>query len=156
MSLATELATDPIARGYSGMTDAQAADNLTTVADRPWLRTLDAGDLNAWAAGAARYRKLEKAMEGVAPVGVTDETRSIARAAWRMVDRDSSQFEPNNAEQEGLVDALVAAGVLTAGDKTALWTRATELVTRAEELRLLNVRLPSPVRVGDVIMARAG
>ena len=93
-------------------------------------------------------------MEGSAPAGITDATRSIARAAWRMVDRDSTQFDPNDAEQEGLVDALVAAGVLSADDKTALWDRAGELISRADELRRAGASIPNPVRTGDVTVAR--
>jgi hypothetical protein len=154
MNLTTELANDPIARGYASMTDKQAADSFN-VLDRPTLRTLNAGDLNAWAAGAGRYRKIETAMEGSSPAGISDAARSMARAAWRMVDRDSTQFDPNSAEQEGLVDALVAAGVLSDDDKAALWGRAGELISRAEELRRAGATIPMPVRTGDITVARS-
>jgi hypothetical protein len=153
MTLRDELNNDTLARGYAGMTDEQAAASINTK-NRPSMLTLDAGALNAWAAGSGRYRKLETAMEGTAPSGISDATRSMARAAWRMVDRDSTQFDPNDAEQEGLVDALVAAGVLSAADKTALWARAAELISRADELRRAGARIPMPVRTGDITAAR--
>ena len=152
-ALSDEFDNDPLARGYVGMTDEQAVVSLNTK-NRSVHVSLGADDLNTWAAGNGRYRKIETAMEGTAPSGISDATRSIARAAWRMVDRDSTQFDPNDAEQEGLVDALVAAGVLSAADKTTLWDRAGELISRADELRRAGARIPNPVRTGDVTVAR--
>ena len=154
MSLRDELTNDPLGRGYAGMTDEQAAASLNT-ANRDQKVVLDAADLNAWAAGGGRWRKLEAAKDGDAPVGISDAVRSVAIAAWRMLDRDNASLDLNDAEHEGLIDALVAGNVLTSDDKAALVARATKSISRAQELRDGGARMPVPVRVGDVITARA-
>lgn len=126
---------------YSGMTDDQILASLTTK-DVSKLRVLNAHDLNAWGAGNARHIKFRKAKDGIAPFdGLTDEQMAIAVAAWRMVDRDDTELDCENAEHIGLVDAMIAAGVLTAQDKADLITRATTLQSRADEIGVERVRL---------------
>lgn len=137
MSLPQELSTDPLTRGYAGMTDAQAAASLNT-ADRTVYRPVDAAGLNAWAAGGAMMR-IRRAIlqESADPAVHSDAVLSVCWAAWRMLDRDTSEYD--HASHEGMIDALVAAGVLLASDKTALVAMAAQTVSRAEELGLNRV-----------------
>lgn len=145
-ALAAELANDPLDVGYSGMTDAQCAIALNTV-DRNVVVQRDSRKLLQWLAGSGRYQRIEDAAAN--PVK-SDAIRSICKAALRMVERDGTLLDLSNAEQEGMIDALVADGTLTATDKSDLVTMATTQMSRSEELGL-----GGAVKPGNVAEARA-
>lgn len=76
-----------------------------------------------WGAGSARLDRLHNAASDTN--NHTGAVRAIARAAELVVSRPDTELDMADAEQVGMVDALVSASVLTADDKTALVTLAT-------------------------------
>lgn len=144
-ALYTEVKTDPLARGYAGMTAQQVADSLNT-ADRTRYRVLTAADLNAWAAGGPMMKIAAAKDNGL----LGGEQRSLAWAAWRLLDRDSASVDLNSAEYSGFLAALVTAGIISADDQTALQDRATETVSRAQE-----IGARAPVKPGWIEQVRA-
>jgi hypothetical protein len=142
--LRTELTTDPLGIGYSGMTDQQAADSLNAET-RTELLPVEAGELTEWAMQAGRLARLRDAQ-----TGQTDEVRSLAMGAEMILFRDNGNVDPGNPNHVALINALVSAGVLTAADKTALVDQATHNISRAFEIGLHDA-----VSLADVRDSRA-
>jgi len=149
--LATELADDPLERGYSGMTDVQAAGSLNTV-NRDRVVAITSAELLAWSGGGAndgavtpsRYERIETAAKEHTSLAV----RGASKAAIQLIGRDGTTLNLALTDRMGMVDALVVGGVLTTDEKTALVALGTETITRAAELGIRRV-LP-----GHVMKAR--
>ena len=146
--LKEEINSDPLGRGYSAMDDAAVAASLNT-ADRSRVVELSSAKLLAWSAGASagdrpRLIKIDEASQSHA----SEEVKAAALISAEMVRRDGTSIDLNLADHMGLLDGLVAGGVLSSADKTDLLQLATESISRATELGL------GLVRPGDVIQAR--
>ena len=134
--LKTELATDPLARGYARMTDAEAAASLNaTDTGRTRLVNIPSTELLAWAAGASsgdrpRYLKLEEA----AVAHASEQIRAIAKAAVKMIDRDATSLDLSKPDRAAMVGALVAGGVLSPADQISIYALAAEAISRKVEL----------------------
>ena len=126
-----EIKTDPLGVGYAGMTADQAQASLLTV-NRTRNKPLDAIALNAWAAGGGRHAKIRRA--AFIDDTLSDEVASVAMSAYRMLERSESHIDVTDAASLAFLDALIAAGVLSAADKTALIDAGTETVSRASEI----------------------
>lgn len=143
-ALLTEVQTDPLGRDYASMTDQQVADSLNAK-NRPTYTTIASNELLAWAAGGAddvggvkaRIHRIKAAANKQAPfASVPDSIAGIAAAADVLITRDGTALNLNRTDHMTMVDAMVAAGVLTAAEKTQLTTLATVQVSRVEELGL--------------------
>jgi len=141
--LKSEIDSDPLGRGYSGMDDTAVAVDLNT-AYRTKKEPISSAELLAWSASGARLQNIKNAAEN----GATDDLKSLAQAAYLIVTRDGTTLDLNLADRVAMLDSLVAAGVLTAADRTSLDSLATVSISRAEELSI------GRVRAGDVIQAR--
>jgi len=141
--LKSEIDSDPLGRGYSGMDDTAVAVDINT-AYRTKKDPISSAELLAWSASDARLQNIKDAAEN----GATDDLKSLAQAAYLIVTRDGTTLDLNLADRVAMLDSLVAAGVLTAADRTSLDSLATVSISRAEELSV------GRVRAGDVIQAR--
>jgi len=141
--LKSEIDSDPLGRGYSGMDDTAVAVDINT-AYRTKKEPISSAELLAWSASDARLQNIKDAAEN----GATDDLKSLAQAAYLIVTRDGTTLDLNLADRVAMLDSLVAAGVLTAADRTSLDSLATVSISRAEELSV------GRVRAGDVIQAR--
>lgn len=141
--LKSEIDSDPLGRGYSGMDDTAVAVDVNT-AYRTKKEPISSAELLAWSASDARLQNIKNAAEN----GATDDLKSLAQAAYLIVTRDGTTLDLNLADRVAMLDSLVAAGVLTAADRTSLDALATVSISRAEELSI------GRVRAGDVIQAR--
>ena len=141
--LKSEIDSDPLGRGYSGMDDTAVAVDVNT-AYRTKKKPISSAELLAWSASDARLQNIKNAAEN----GATDDLKSLAQAAYLIVTRDGTTLDLNLADRVAMLDSLVAAGVLTAADRTSLDALATVSISRAEELSI------GRVRPGDVIQAR--
>jgi len=141
--LKSEIDSDPLGRGYSGMDDTAVAVDLNT-AYRTKKEPISSAELLAWSASDARLQNIKNAAEN----GATDDLKSLAQAAYLIVTRDGTTLDLNLADRLAMLDSLVAASVLTADDRTSLDALATVSISRAEELAI------GRVRAGDVIQAR--
>ena len=141
--LKSEIDSDPLGRGYSGMDDTAVAVDINT-AYRTKKDPISSAELLAWSASDARLQNIKDAAEN----GATDDLKSLAQAAYLIVTRDGTTLDLNLADRVAMLDSLVAAGVLTAADRTSLDSLATVSISRAEELSI------GRVRAGDVIQAR--
>ena len=142
--LKSEIDSDPLGRGYSGMDDTAVAVDLNT-AYRTKKEPISSAELLAWSASDARLQNIKNAAEN----GATDDLKSLAQAAYLIVTRDGTTLDLNLADRVAMLDSLVAAGVLTAADRTSLDALATVSISRAEELAL------GLVRAGTVQQARS-
>ena len=141
--LKSEIDSDQLGRGYSGMDDTAVAVDVNT-AYRTKKEPISSAELLAWSASDARLQNIKNAAEN----GATDDLKSLAQAAYLIVTRDGTTLDLNLADRVAMLDSLVAAGVLTAADRTSLDALATVSISRAEELSI------GRVRAGDVIQAR--
>ena len=132
--LRSELADDPLSRGYSSMTDDQVASSLNAK-DRnivqPTLVT--AKELMAMVdptTAASILQKLEA------------EAANNAVVKWIMsfITGGGDGIDLGHANTRAQIDALVAAGVLTATEGASLKALAQRTVSRAEELGLPEIK----------------
>jgi hypothetical protein len=151
MTLRDELTTDPLGRGYANMTSAQIEVSLRTK-NRTRLMPIRSTELVAWAAAASsgelpRIVKLENCV--AAGFSATNPLYSVARIAVSyLLARDGTALDLNLPDRVQMVDGLIAGGVLSAADKAALVTLATESINRIEELSLGDPHL------GDIQVSR--
>jgi hypothetical protein len=110
--IATELAGDPLARGYSGMDDAAVADSLNNTKDRQV------------SSGAVRRQDVLSAIIGDDYDRLTDAHKN---RFWSVV--SSEEIAADGLEIRELV-AMFGAGATT----TALSALATETISRGREL----------------------
>lgn len=108
------------------------------------LRPLSSAELLAWAGRAGRLARIEQAAQSG-----SGEPSSIAKAALRLISRDGTELDLNLPDRAGMLDALVAAGVLTAEEKADLCTLATQRISPAQAAGL------GEVYEGHVTKARA-
>ena len=141
--LKEELDSDPLGRGYSSMTNDEAAASLNSV-DRTRSEIITSAELLAWSASSGRLDKLKHAWDS----GADETARSLAGAAYLMVTRDGTYLDLALPDRIQLLDGLVAYGILTSGDKDELVAKATVPCSRAEEIGI------GSVRAGDIIQAR--
>ena len=128
VQLKQEITTDPLGRGYAGMTDQQIADSLNT-ADRPAIVPTVAGALGIMrlvgpALGAAILDKIEAA------------AGSDSRLQWFLRELTTNGIDLGHPVTRATIDELVVAGVLTQTEADAMKRSAERTVTRAEELEL--------------------
>jgi hypothetical protein len=131
--LRTELTTDPLGRGYAGMPDQQAADDLNSLATGrtrartavPTQEVFNAIDNAAWPGTAILQHKLQCVL-GMPVV------------------------DASNANTRGILGAVFPNSGATAATNQRLQALATEAVSRAAELGL---EAPSAL---DVQRARSG
>lgn len=120
---------------YSALTDAQAANALrtTSASNEDAISTASVGRL--W----ARRNVLGVARERASRAALTPAQRALAWQAIEMVERDGfADLDPRDpAKRAALVaflDALVADGVMVAGDKTATLALALPARSIAEAI----------------------
>lgn len=142
--LKSEIEGDPLGRGYSGMNDAAVAVDINT-AYRTKKEPISSAELLAWSASDSRLQNIKNAAEN----GATDDLKSLAQAAYLIVTRDGTTLDLNLADRVAMLDALVAASVLTSDDRTSLDALATVSISRAAELKI------GQVRAGTVQQARS-
>ncbi len=141
--LTPEVTTDPLARGYAGMSDQQVADSLNAV-DRPTTGVISSRALLAWSGLSQRLDNIDGAQNNP-----NQDVRTIAKVALKLIDRSDTELDMADANHLAMVDALVADGVLSAADKTELLAMAGGLQSRAAELGLTSVS------AGNITSARA-
>ena len=131
-----ELLTDPLGRGYSGMTDQQAVDDLNT-SYRTRNRTSMTGDEIAQAADPTEYDGLDS--------GAANNTADI-RSHWlALCGRET--IDPFATANVQLVISIFGVGSVSVSNLNAA---RVESITRAVELGIR-----SPVRLNHVIAARS-
>jgi hypothetical protein len=146
--LADELATDPLSRGYSGMTDAAASASLNAV-DRPGrVKALE----------VKRYLQLTGEWAAIAEDANTHPTRGTKLSCRAIVDAlaDFETFDLQDAQIRGVITAALEALQVTGGTGHLDDAQTAEILalennrqTRAQELGL------GVVHVGDVEYARS-
>ena len=133
--LRAELADDPLDRGYSTMTDQEAADDLRTEY-RSDLQPVPMTSVVRWCARHDALASLDTAAGSATP-GV----RSVARAAQIMIASPHIvSFNVHDPELADMLDALVTAGVFTLDERDDLVALGTTPTSRAAELGLGRVK----------------
>jgi len=146
-ALSQELTNDPLGRGYSGMTDQQAADDLNT-AYRAYTVAVSSRALLVWAGDNGRLKKIGAARTNdQVPVGV----QNVCEVAIRLIERDKASYDLSDSRHTDMLAALVNAGVIAQSDADALNALGERSHSRAEELNLLG-RSPE---IGPAHVAKA-
>ena len=145
--LSDELTNDPLARGYAGMTDVQATDDLNTeYRDVNYPILLDAVNYAIRENGKwTEYR--EKAE--LQTVAGTYDNQSM-REFMDMFTGFTSlpEVDMQGAYMDGLIDDMVTEGSMGGGVAAALKAFGVQTVSRGVELGI------GIVRVGEVEVAR--
>ena len=126
--------------------DAATAANQLNAVNRTMLVALTMTELREWAASSARAFKLR---HGIDDASLADQQRNLCIIADKLLNTDDGTLDPDNPVHVGLINQLVAAGVLTTTDRADLVKKATQNISRAEQLGL------GFVREGTVLQARA-
>ena len=133
--LKAELSTDPLSRGYAGLSDEAAAEDLHEEY-RENLTPVPMAGIVRW---CARHDALDK-LDTAAASGVA-ALRSVARAAQAMIASPHIEsFNVHDAELAAMFDALVSGGVFTAAERADLVALGTSPTSRAAELGLGRVK----------------
>jgi len=133
--LRAELANDPLDRGYSSMSDEEAAADLQTEY-RSDLHPVPMTSVVRWCARHDSLASLDTAASSASP-GV----RSVARAAQIMIASPHIEsFNVHDPELSAMLDALVTAGVFTLDERDDLVALGTTPTSRAAELGLGRVK----------------
>lgn len=132
-ALKDELANDPLGRGYSTMSDAQAADDLNT-AYRQYSVEVSSRALLVWAGANGRLKKIDAARTDT---NISSGVQNVCEVAMRLIERDEASYDPNDSRHTDMLGALVSAGVIVQSDADALNALGQRARTRAEELNLL-------------------
>ena len=141
--LKTEIQNDPLAKGYSSMSDQEIVDSIN-LKNRSKFVEISSQELLAWSANNGRLAKIKNAINN----GADDVVKSLAEAAYLLITRDDTSLDFNLTDRVAMLDALVSYAVLIPDDKTSLQALATVSISRAEELDI------GLVRAGDVLQAR--
>lgn len=144
--LRDELLNDPLGRGYASMDEVEVIHSLIEV-DRDILSPIKSDNLLAWSAMGGRFMKIKRVAEDETQ---SDEIRSIAWAAMKMIERDGTDLDLNLSDRAAMLDTLVSSEILSESDKDDLYDVATRTISRANEL---NIHLP--LQRNDIIKARA-
>ena len=171
--LTYELQTDPLARGYSGMSDAAITANLnddtTQGVARPFTFPVAVIEIEEALRGANKYHQLaERALErtrttevvSVGPPLVEKFTYEIsADAVWLFMDLFlASKYQAVNLAEgywAGLIDQMVADGDIGQGLGDGLKSLSQGLMSRAAEDDATKSSWP-PATEADVAAAKAG
>ena len=125
--LAAEITNDPLARGYTAMSDQQVAASLNAV-NVAVQSYVSHTTLMKWAA-AGRMKKLRNG-----ELSVSDTISSMCSVALALLADGVTTFDTGDAGNLALLDALIAGGVLTSTDKADLMTAGVQQVTRASQI----------------------
>ena len=142
-----ELANDPLARGYAGMTDVEATDDLNTeYRDVNYPILLDAVNYAIRENGKWTEYSESAALQTVAG---TYDNQSMHEFMDMFTGFTSlPEVDMQAAYMDGLIDAMVAEGSMGGAVATALKAFGVRTVSRAVELEL------GVLRVGDIEEAR--
>ena len=142
-----ELANDPLARGYAGMTDVEATDDLNTeYRDVNYPILLDAVNYAIRENGKWTEYSESAALQTVAG---TYDNQSMKEFMDMFTGFTSlPEVDMQAAYMDGLIDAMVAEGSMGGAVATALKAFGVRTVSRAVELEL------GVLRVGDIEEAR--
>ena len=144
-ALAAELTNDPLVIGYAGMLDQQVLDSLSAMVRPGVFETSDARE----------YLLLQGRWPAIEDAVLHHADAPVRQAAWSIkivLDRYDTinMADPMRvAAISGTLDALVAAGLIVAADKTALLALGNDKQSRTAELGL------GRLTVGDIMAARA-
>lgn len=98
--------------------------------DKTFNKILKAKELLKWAGAEGRAARLKKAAQN----DLSDEAvQAAAYTAFKLLDRSDVELDLDDTDVVGLLDGLVQAGVLTAGDKTSLQNLANVIGSDAEK-----------------------
>ena len=129
-----ELGSDPLGRGYAGMTDEQVAASLNAKDRKVVQQTMvTAKELMARMepnAAASILQKLESA----------SATNNVVKWIMSFLTGAGEGIDVGHANTRAQIEALVAAGVLTATEGASLKALAERTVSRAEELGLPEIK----------------
>jgi hypothetical protein len=136
MLLQEEIELDPNARGYDGMTDLEVAQDMNTAyVDAP-LRKVTTGEYRDWASVNGRALKIQAGITG----GTGDDEKNTCYLWDLMLRAWQEGPDPANSIHVAQVDLMIADGILSASDKSALVSAATDQITRAAELGFQRIR----------------
>ena len=152
--LRNEILTDPLVKGYAGMTNAQILTSLKTK-NITRRRSISSAELVAWSGANGRYKKIANAAATVGDLpgldaATSNSIKNICEAAMILLRRDGTALDFNKNDRSTMVDALVNTGVLSADDRAALYTLADDPLSRTEQLGLTNVNFTD----ADITLAR--
>ena len=128
-ALKTELdAGHPVTGAYN-VDDALAAGELNAV-NQTKVRAISITELREWASENARAFNLFNA-QTTGGTGDTDQVRSLAIVGMSILNSGTGNLDPSNDTHVDLVNELVAGGVWSAADRTALIAKASDDMSRA-------------------------
>jgi len=143
IALKTELDAGHPVTGVYDADIAVAAGQLNAV-NQTRVRAIDITELREWASEDERAYKLFQAQT----TGETDQIKNLAIVGISMLNSGQTGLDPSNEMHVEMVNGLVAGGVWTSDDRTALIAKASDDMSRAEKIGI------GMVQPGNVTQAR--
>lgn len=139
-ALLAEVTNDPVGLGYAGKTDDEIAALLNTADRVVSASLLPLSTVGIWAAKTGVRAKIgQHAANDASPV------QSVCLTILDLLQGlNGPPLELDNADNAAMIDALVAVGVMTAGDKTGLLALGETRTSRALELPGWGVAVQAP------------
>lgn len=144
--LRDEIDTDPLARGYAGMSDAEVAADMN-LQNRP--KPIPLADIFIYLQLNQKMGRIQLVADGVdvgAGVPDIDQRNSAHSIILALVSGLTDQIDLSNSETStmfvGFANDLVAAGAIVNADKAAIAAMGADQRTRNQELGLWHHDLP--------------
>lgn len=143
-NIKSEIDTDPLVRGYAGMTDRQVADSMNA-SDRPVSAPITSDVLLGWAAAGSddagspvkpsRILRIKQAAAGTHWNGgsaLPESIKGVAEAAAILLTKPSATLDV--VKYAAMLVALEAASIIDTTEKTELETIGMSTQTRGAEI----------------------
>ena len=144
----TELDTDPLGRGYAGMTDAQAAADMNT-AYRPTTVAIPVSEFENAARESGKFVDLTDRSELKEPDGSRTFPSAYSLMSSLIGRTTEMDFAEVGSYWYNVLEDCVAEGSLGTGAATAIRALCDEIITRGVELGV------GDVTAGDIEYARS-
>lgn len=118
---------------YNGLT-AEEQLALVNTRDKAFNVSLNSRSLLIWSAADGRAARLKRAANNDT---LPEEVQSIAFAAFKMLERSDVTLDLDDVQMIAFIDGLIAAGILTAQDKTDLLAMSAVTGSDAEKERIV-------------------
>lgn len=134
----------PITGAYNSDTELARAELYTK--NVPDVQPLSMSGFRDWASVNSRGFKIRQAIDNTF---LSDQERNIAYIIDKLLGTDLDRLDPGNPNHVQMINELVGADIINAGDRTALIAGATVLVSVVQKESLGHVALC------DIVKARA-
>jgi len=137
--LRTEITTDPLVRGYSGLTDIQVADSLNA-RNRPFNKSISAQTLHSWFVFNGKWPAIETTALGTVGTGGLTANQKLAAQSFMEICHHFADLDMRDPLYSSgilfILDQFVERTIITAAQRTTIISLGSGMISRAEEMSI--------------------